>query len=181
MELILHATSTGPLRSALDEYWFKLPSDRVTSAQQWLPHATIAKTIRTLSDVKADLDDHQVSEAKLMLEKILGKYPHEERLQPSIDPLTNVHGASQFSFRCRQWLEIGNDFRREVQRAFQMDCEVETKQHISVAWGTGFNAAFHNSLAIETLTSIPRDEDSWSIGLWSKLNGAWESQSLIPW
>ena len=182
MEIIIHATSTGPLRNALDSFWKTVNvQNRPTRAQDWQPHVTITKTLRDQQGKRADLDENQVAQVGQIVSGAIAGLPHSIKVAPAISPLTSDFSQSRFEITCPGWVEVGRGIEAEVAKTLGLQCTAEIGLHLSVAWGTGYSHTFHSPLASNALESVPLDEDKWSIGLWTKIGQAWVPQLVVPW
>ena len=182
MELIVHASSTGPLRTGMDSIFNSFASsERQTRAQDWLPHATVTKTLRTLGNERAQLSSLQVDEVCHALTQVFMDLPRTLRTPPTISPFAVGNNWSGMSLDCPGWIVVGQEFKALISTRMNLTCEVEFRQHISVAYGSGFDHTYHVPLASEVLNDVSLTEDEWSIGLWSRINGEWTPHIRIPW
>lgn len=182
MELILHATPGGDFGDKLNQYWSDIIREgRETEAQQWLPHATVATSLRCSVDVKADLRDEDVVVVSSLLQDIVDLIPSSNRKAPRLQPLRANARWCFIEFECPQWISIGKKYKDAVWSELSLECKVELNQHISIARGTNYQYQYHLAQANQLLNGLNTSTTPWNLGLWSQIQGEWKPQLLIPW
>ena len=181
MKLILHATSSGPLRDTLDRYWNQVRSDaKTTSAQHWFPHCTVTKTLRDSSHAKADLSVKQVDLVCQDLEDAVSSTLRNYQ-QPQLSIPKERFGICEIDLACSPWIQIGKLFHKNISTSLKLECQVELRQHISVAWGVGFLPEYHEPLFQELFEGVSMESDHWKIGLWTEAQDRWASVVQFDW
>ena len=182
MQVIFHVHPTGPLRDSLDGVWSDLEQrGRLTSAQQWLPHVTVTNSLRLSSDEKAELTSPEIEKVARILENIVNKFPDSTRTRPYLIPSVSDGTWCGLTVECPEWIEIGKEYKTSVFEDLGYRCKVQTPLHLSVAYGEGYVATYHNPVVNEFLRGVDLESDHWSLGLWSRQDGVWTSLLLLPW